>query len=182
MHDGENRKKAADFQVWLETADPFSIVFSSLNERDFFRRAMDREKRVGRLRPVSVGIASEALYAGKKSFDRMILQFKLSGRNDEALLSTDVWKVVGVEGSSATFEAENLEAQPGDRLQIDAEVGQGEERTCFRILGTVVECSGVNSVTVSFDELNRARLQMTLQKVAKRLQELKDFFKNAKGA
>lgn len=182
MHDGDTRKKATALQHWLETVDPLSLVFTSLNEGDFFRRAMEREKRVGRPRPLSVRVAGEELRAGKKSFERMTLGFTLTGRNDEMVSSSGEWKVVEVSGTFVTFEAESLNLEAKDRLQIDAEVGQGEERYCFRILGAVVEQGSANRVTVSLDELNRVRLQTALQKIAKRTQELKDFFKHAKGA
>lgn len=188
--DDEFRRRIAEvFSVkWAKR-----VVGGAEPEDELLVRAKAVGDRLGRRDPLtpdartsaSTGlhrISHPALNPGASSFTKVRLVFRAVARNGEALETPYPIHPFEVERDEATFGCAQDAWEPGDLLTIEADIAHGGESCLMRIEGSVVTGAEPGFLRVMFDNGNRTRFEAAMKRVAKRFNELKDFFKYAKGA
>jgi hypothetical protein len=131
----------------------------------------------------------------KTRFERTGMKFSLAVIDAKSLPGEVALSLAQLGASHAEFEtsgeANLLEnVRPGERVGIESEVRMDGEVLSFRFEGvleslSVLEESGLPTLyrlKVGLDELNLTRLVSAAERVEARIQELKEFFRYAKGA
>ena len=127
-------------------------------------------------------ISHPAVNPGAGSFTKVRLAFKAVARNGDAFEKPYPIHALEIDQDEATFECAHDAWEPGDHVSIEADIAHGEESYLMRIEGIVGSGAAPGFLRVTFDKGNRTRFEAAMKMVAKRFNELKDFFKYAKGA
>jgi DNA-binding NarL/FixJ family response regulator len=162
-------------------------------DAETFARASEKETRLGRRDPLTPDtkissltglhqVSHPAVKPGRGSFTKVRLAFKAVARNGDALEKPFPIHALEVDENEATFECAHDVWEPGDHVTIEADIAHGEESYFMRIEGIARDGTEPGFLRVTFDKGNRTRFEAAMKMVAKRFNELKDFFKYAKGA
>lgn len=162
-------------------------------DAETFERASEKEARLGRRDALTPDerisaltglhrVSHPAVNPGKGSYTKVRLAFKAVARNGDAIEKPYPIHAFEVDQDEATFECAHDAWEPGDHVTIEADIAHGEESYLMRIEGIVGAGAEPGFLRVTFDKGNRTRFEAAMKMVAKRFNELKDFFKYAKGA